>query len=57
MCQILNLIIYFLNAGDVSIHMCEDIIHGFLQLGDGDKTISEDISKSIELMRTAIDRL
>lgn len=43
--------------GEVNLLVLEDIIHGFLQLEDGDRTIKEDILKSINLLRIAVDKL
>ena len=43
--------------GEVNLLVLEDVIHGFLQLEDGDRTIKEDILKSINMLRIAVDKL
>lgn len=43
--------------GTVQVQLLEDMIHGFLQLEQGDESYKEDILKSINFLRTAVDKL
>lgn len=55
LCALPNRFVPF--PGDVTLLVLEDVIHGFLQLEDGDRTIKEDILKSTNLLRIAVDKL